>query len=188
MRREWQGLLCLPAASHLAGEAAGGLPARGSLEQPLFLPPCRSVSVTKSNFGTRSGGAWDGPHSTMGPVMFQNFLKASARSRRMTEISRFSLGLQGGASPRGTSPLRGTSPQCSGGLKGAADKGQHLHGPGHPGHEPSSPLSGLEPIGSVAGRQEWPFACQSQLWQTRGISSPRPLLLGVRAVGLQGSV
>lgn len=52
----------LPAA--LLAEPLGhssGLP-----EKPLFLPPWRSVSMTESNFGIKSGGAWDGPHSTTG--------------------------------------------------------------------------------------------------------------------------
>lgn len=49
--------------------------ARGFLEQPLFLPPRRSVSMTRSNFGTRSGSAWAGPHSTPGPVVFRISLR-----------------------------------------------------------------------------------------------------------------
>lgn len=84
----------LPAAllEKLQGDSAGT--ARDSLEQLLlFLPPWRSVSVTKSNFGPRSGGVWDVPHSSPGPVVFRLSFKADGVTRwRRTDL---------GGSPRG---------------------------------------------------------------------------------------
>lgn len=35
----------------------------------IFLPPLRSVSVIKSNFGMRSGSLWKAPHSIRRPVI-----------------------------------------------------------------------------------------------------------------------
>lgn len=56
--------------------------ARDSPEQLLlFLPPWRSVSVTKSNFGPRSAGVWDVPHSMPGPVVFRISFKANRVTR-----------------------------------------------------------------------------------------------------------
>lgn len=71
--------------------------ARGFLEQPLFLPPRRSVSMTRSNFGTRSGSAWAGPHSTPRVTRWG-----------MTAISPALLGAAGWDFPGGdTSPPQG---------------------------------------------------------------------------------
>lgn len=78
---DWAARTCLLTSCQLAcrrshGDSAGT--ARDSPEQLLlFLPPWRSVSVTKSNFGPRSGGVWDVPHSTPGPVVFRISFKAN---------------------------------------------------------------------------------------------------------------
>lgn len=86
---------------------------QGQLQTPssswLFLPPWRSVSMTKSNFGPRSGGMRDVPHSMPGPVLVRISFKRRATRWSMTAASR-ALGAGGWGATGGDVEARGDSP------------------------------------------------------------------------------
>lgn len=80
--------------------------------------------MTKSNFGTRSGGVWDVPHSSLGPVIFRISFKANRVTRwRKTKLAGCPRRAVGGAPLGVTSwppvvvtslrPQGAISPPCS---------------------------------------------------------------------------
>lgn len=58
--------------------------------------------MAKSNFGTRSGGVWDSPHSMTRPVVFRISAGRERHGGEGLQLSRLSLGLwEGEGSPEG---------------------------------------------------------------------------------------